>query len=65
MSSEKTQTTHDAPRMERWLKVMLFAFVPLVLALFVDAAYRVPFFVAGGVLAATGFLLLIVQERRR
>jgi hypothetical protein len=65
MSSENLQVTEGAPRMERWLRVMLFAFVPLVAAFFVGTAYRLPFFIAGGVLAGVGFLLLIVQERRR
>jgi hypothetical protein len=65
MSSENIQYTENAPRMERWLKLMLFAFVPLVTAFFFDAEHRMPFFIAGGVLAGVGFLLLIVQERRR
>jgi hypothetical protein len=46
-------------RTERWLVVQLLALVPILGAMFLPMTYRVPLFVAGGVLVATGALMLL------
>jgi Flp pilus assembly protein TadB len=55
----------DMPRMEPWLRLMMIAFVPVVLALVVPRAYAVALFVTSGVIMIASIALLLVQERAK
>ncbi|HEV7994513.1 MAG TPA: hypothetical protein VGP25_22010 [Gemmatimonadaceae bacterium] len=55
----------DVPDTEPWLRVSLAGFVPLVLAIYLPAAYRPIPFVAGGLLVTCGIVMLIRQELRK
>ena len=49
---------------ERWFKVMLLAFVPLIFCFFVPARLYNYFLSASGVILATGVVMAVRQIRR-
>ncbi|MDB4892608.1 MAG: hypothetical protein JWL61_4463 [Gemmatimonadetes bacterium] len=50
---------------EPWIAVLFASLVPLVVAVLLPEAWRMPLYVVGGVLCALGVGLLIRQESRR
>jgi hypothetical protein len=60
--SLESSSGDESPRMERWLLVMLSSFVPLLAALFLPREIRIPLLIGGAVLAAVGFLLLLLRK---
>jgi hypothetical protein len=53
-----------APRTERWVQVMALAFVPVVLAIFLPEALKVPLIALGGLCLVIGFGLMIRTSRQ-
>ena len=60
-----SKTEQDSPRIEPWFKVLLGAFAPIAAAFVLPRAAMVPMFVVTGVLIATGFVMLIMHERKK
>jgi xanthine/uracil/vitamin C permease (AzgA family) len=56
---------HESPRLEPWFKVVLAAFAPMAAAFVLPRAAMVPMFVIAGVLMLTGFVMLIMHERKK
>ena len=54
----------DSPLIEPWFKVLLAAFAPIAAAFVLPRAAMVPMFVVTGVLMVTGFVMLIMHERK-
>jgi len=55
----------DSPRIEPWFKVLVAAFVPIAAAFVFPRTAMVPMFVVTGVLVVTGFVMLIMHERKK
>lgn len=55
----------DPPRIERWFKVMLAAFLPMGAAFVLPRAVMIPMFVVTGIVMATAIVMLVIEERRR
>ena len=51
------------PKTERWLITMALAFVPVIIALFVPQAARIPLVGVGGLLFVVGFVQMVRQAR--
>ena len=60
-----SKTEQDSSRIEPWFKVLLAAFAPLAAAFVLPRAAMVPMFVVTGVLIVTGFVMLIIHERKK
>ena len=48
-----------SPKTERWLIVMVCSFLPVLAALFVPQALRIPLLAAGGVVFIAAFVLML------
>jgi hypothetical protein len=64
-SDVRTAMTDDTakPGIERWLKISMAAFVPLVLSFYLPDQWQPFLFVAGGLLVLAGIVALVRQER--
>jgi hypothetical protein len=51
------------PKTERWVMPMVLAFVPVVAALFVPQAARIPLLAVGGVVFVAAFVQMIRHSR--
>ncbi len=60
---ESPDASHSVPRLERWLVITLVAFVPLLAAFAVERELRIPFFIAGGAIAAVGLAMLVFRRQ--
>lgn len=60
-----SKTEQDSSRIEPWFKVLLAAFAPIAAAFVLPRAAMVPMFVVTGVLIVTGFVMLIMHERKK
>ena len=60
-----SKTEQESPRIEPWFKVLLAAFAPIAAAFVLPRAAMVPMFVVAGVLIVTGFVMLIMHERKK
>lgn len=54
---------HDLPRFHPWLRMMVAAFIPLLIAFFVPSAFQVYLFVLAGVALVGGLVLFLKEER--
>jgi hypothetical protein len=50
---------------EPWLAILLLSLVPLVTAVLLPEAWRMPLYVVGGAMCAAGVVLLVKQEVQR
>jgi predicted histidine transporter YuiF (NhaC family) len=57
--SKKSIDAIGSPKTERWVIVMACSFVPVIAALFVPQAIRVPLVAIGGLLFIAGFVLML------
>jgi hypothetical protein len=48
-----------SPKTERWVIVMVCSFVPVLAALFVPQAVRIPLLALGGLVFITSFVLML------
>ena len=62
--SQNRKRTPTPPRTERWVLIMALAFVPVLAALFVPEAARIPLVAFGGLTFVAGFVLMIRESRR-
>jgi hypothetical protein len=65
MNATEQAAKQSSPRVEPWFKVLLAAFAPMAGAFVVPRAAMVPMFVVTGVLIVTGFVMLIMHERKK
>jgi hypothetical protein len=65
MNATEQAAEQDSPRLEPWFKVVLAAFAPMVAAFVLPRAAMIPMFVLTGVLLLTGFVMLIMHERKK
>ena len=61
---QQSRIPPTAPKTERWIVIMALAFAPVVAALFLPQAARIPLVVIGGLLFLVGFVLMIRESRR-
>ena len=52
------------PQTERWVIIMVLAFVPVLTALFLPETARIPLVALGGLTFVAGFVLMIRESRR-
>ena len=64
MSQNQNRGVPNAARTERWIFVMAFAFVPVLVAVIVPQAARIPLLALGGVAFVVGFVLMARESRR-
>ena len=64
-NATEPKAEQDSPRIEPWFKVLLAAFAPIAAAFVLPGAAMVPMFVVTGVLMVTGFVMLIMHERKK
>lgn len=63
MSKQKEiDAVQDGRSLEPWIAVLFLSLVPLLAAVILPEPWRLPLYVIGGVLCATGIALLIKQE---
>ena len=64
-SDARTAITDETsrPGVERWLKISMAAFVPLVLSFYLPDELQPFLFVAGGLLVLAGIVALVRKER--
>jgi hypothetical protein len=55
----------ESPRLESWFKVLLSSFIPVAAAFVLPPAGKIIMFVISGVLMVTGFVMLIMHERKK
>ena len=63
MSQYSKNAPPAPPKTERWLLVMALAFVPVIIALFVPEAARIPLLVVSGLTFVAGFAMMIRHSR--
>jgi len=63
--AERASSNAEAPRLEPWLAVMLLDIVPMVAALVLPRELVMHLAAVAGMLFTTGFVMLVVQERRK
>jgi hypothetical protein len=63
MSNQDERSMPSAPRTERWVQVMGFSFVPVVLAIFLPDAIKIPLIALGALCLVVGFALMIRASR--
>ena len=63
MSNQNERSAPSAPRTERWVQVMAFSFVPVVLAIFLPESLKIPLVAIGGLCLVVGFALMIRASR--
>jgi hypothetical protein len=61
--SDLTPGGPTGPRVEKWVPVMMAAFVPVVLAMIVPMSLRVPLLIVGAALFVVGFALMLKRDR--
>ena len=65
MSNQKeVQVVEGGRSVEPWIAVLFTSLAVLVVAVMLPESWRVPLYVVGGVLCATGIALLVKQEAR-
>jgi hypothetical protein len=64
-NATEAKAEQDSPRIEPWFKVLLAAFAPITGAFILPRAAMVPMFVVTGVLIVTGFVMLVMHERKK
>jgi xanthine/uracil/vitamin C permease (AzgA family) len=64
MSENFKRIESTSPKAERWLIVMACSFLPVIAALFVPQAVRVPLVAVAGVIFISGFVLMLRQSRQ-
>jgi hypothetical protein len=64
-NATETKAEQDSPRIEPWFKVLLAALAPIAGAFILPRAAMVPMFVVTGVLIVTGFVMLVMHERKK
>lgn len=64
-NATEAKAEQDSPRIEPWFKVLLAAFAPIASAFILPRAAMVPMFVVTGVLIVTGFVMLVMHERKK
>jgi hypothetical protein len=64
MSQNIKRAEITSPKTERWVVVMACSFLPVVAALFLPEAVRIPLVVAAGVIFISGFVLMIRRSRQ-
>lgn len=64
-NATEPKAEQDPPRIEPWLKVLFAAFAPIAAAFVLPRAAMVPMFGVTGVLMVTGFVMLIIHERKK
>ena len=64
MSSPDERSMPSKPRTERWVQVMGFSFVPVVLAIFLPESLKIPLIALGGLCLVVGFGLMIRASRQ-
>lgn len=64
-NATEPKAEQDSPRIEPWFRVLLAAFAPIAAAFFLPRAAMVPMFVVTGALLVTGFVMLIMHERKK
>jgi len=64
-NQNEIEVVQNERSVEPWFAVLFSSLVPLIVAVMLPEAWRVPFYVVGGVLCAAGIALLVKQEARR
>ena len=64
-NTTEAKAEQDSPRIEPWFKVLLAAFAPIAASFILPRAAMVPMFVVTGVLIVTGFVMLVMHERKK
>jgi xanthine/uracil/vitamin C permease (AzgA family) len=64
-NATEAKAEQNSPRIEPWFKVLLAAFAPMAVAFLLPRAAMVPMFVVTGVLIVTGFIMLVMHERKK
>jgi xanthine/uracil/vitamin C permease (AzgA family) len=64
-NATEAKAEQDSPRIEPWFRVLLAAFAPIAAAFVLPRVAMVPMFVVTGVLMVTGFVMLIMHERKK
>jgi hypothetical protein len=64
MSENFKRTENTSPKTERWLIVMACSFLPVIAALFMPQAVRVPLVAVACVIFVSGFVLMLRQSRQ-
>ena len=64
MSNQDERSMPSTPRTERWVPVMAFSFVPVVLAIFLPESLKLPLIALGGLCLVVGFGLMIRTSRQ-
>lgn len=64
-NATEPKAEQDSPRIEPWFKVLLAAFAPIAGAFILPRAAMVPMFVVTGMLIVTGFVMLVMHERKK
>ena len=61
--SQNPKQVLTPPQTERWVIVMILAFLPVIAALFLPEAARIPLVVLGGLTFIAGFVLMFRASR--
>jgi hypothetical protein len=64
MSENFKRIGAEAPKTERWLIVMACSFVPVIAALFLPQAVRIPLVALSGAIFIAGLVLMIRHSRQ-
>ena len=64
MSENFKRTGSSSPRTERWVIVMASSFLPVIAALFLPQAVRLPLVAVAGLIFIWGFVLMLRQSRQ-
>ena len=64
MSENFKRIDSRSPKTERWVIVMMCSFLPVIAALFLPEAVRIPLVAVAGVIFIWGFVLMVRQSRQ-
>ena len=64
MSENSKRGRTAAPQTERWVIVMMCSFIPVLGALFMPQATRIPLLGVAGAIFVAGFVLMLRQSRQ-
>ena len=64
MSENFKRTESTSPNTERWAIVMACSFLPVIAALFLPQAVRLPLVAVAGLIFVWGFALMLRQSRQ-
>jgi hypothetical protein len=64
MSENFKRADTGSPKTERWLVVMACSFLPVISALFLPQAVRIPLVAVAGAIFIVGVVLMIRQSRQ-